>query len=251
LHSLEEDVWQLYDARADFSLSNDLSAEHPEKLRELKALFREEAIKNNVYPLDDRSYERFNAKQAGRPDLMGGRTTLVLSDGMTGIMENAFINVKNKLVPPGEVLKDPRGALPNPGVLNTPDKAYAMITGLGETAAQWRSKATDRKAIAQIAGQFMRAVAWASKGDGIRSNHEYIAVGVSTYTSNEGSITDVKAKGVWKNGMWLLEIKRKMDTGHPDDVVFVKGKAVKAGIGIFNHSETDDHTISETLIFQF
>jgi arylsulfatase len=77
LHSLEEDVWQLYDARADFSLSNDLSAEHPEKLGELKALFREEAIKNNVYPLDDRSYERFNAKQAGRPDLMGGRTTLV------------------------------------------------------------------------------------------------------------------------------------------------------------------------------
>jgi arylsulfatase len=95
LHSLQEDVWQLYDARADFSLSNDLSAEHPEKLRELKALFREEAIKNNVYPLDDRSYERFNAKQAGRPDLMGGRTTLVLSDGMAGIMENAFINVKN------------------------------------------------------------------------------------------------------------------------------------------------------------
>jgi arylsulfatase len=58
-------------------------------------LFREEAIKNNVYPLDDRSYERFNAKLAGRPDLMGGRTTLVLSDGMAGIMENAFINVKN------------------------------------------------------------------------------------------------------------------------------------------------------------
>jgi arylsulfatase len=95
LHSLEEDVWQLYDTRADFSLTNDLAAEHPEKLKELQALFEKEAIKNNVYPLDDRSYERFNAKLAGRPDLMGGRTTLVLSDGMAGIMENAFINVKN------------------------------------------------------------------------------------------------------------------------------------------------------------
>ena len=95
LHSLEEDVWALYDTRADFSLSEDLSAEHPEKLEALQVLFREEAIKNNVYPLDDRSYERFNAKLAGRPDLMGGRTTLVLSDGMAGIMENAFINVKN------------------------------------------------------------------------------------------------------------------------------------------------------------
>jgi len=76
-------------------LSNDLSAEHPAKLKEMQALFREEAIKNNVYPLDDRVYERFNAKQAGRPDLMGERKTLVLSDGMAGIMENAFINVKN------------------------------------------------------------------------------------------------------------------------------------------------------------
>jgi len=95
LHSLEEDVWQLYDTRADFSLSDDLAAEHPEKLKELQALFEKEAIKNSVYPLDDRSYERFNAKLAGRPDLMGDRKTLVLSDGMAGIMENAFINVKN------------------------------------------------------------------------------------------------------------------------------------------------------------
>ncbi|MEM7435073.1 MAG: arylsulfatase [Myxococcota bacterium] len=95
LHSLEEDVWQLYDTRADFSLSNDLAADNPEKLAEMQALFEKEAIKNNVYPLDDRSYERFNAKLAGRPDLMAGRTTLELSEGMTGIMENAFINVKN------------------------------------------------------------------------------------------------------------------------------------------------------------
>lgn len=95
LHPLEEDVWQLYDTRADFSLSNDLAEKKPEKLKELQALFDKEAIKNNVYPLDDRSYERFNAKRAGRPDLMGDRTTLVLSEGMAGIMENAFLNVKN------------------------------------------------------------------------------------------------------------------------------------------------------------
>ncbi len=67
----------------------------------------------------------------------------------------------------------------------------------------------------------------------------------------KGSITDVKAKGVWTEGIWRLEIKRKMDTGHPDDVIFTRGKSVKAGIGIFNQSKTDDHTISETFIFQF
>ena len=33
---------------------------------------------------------------AGRPDLMGGRTSLTVYAGMTGMMENAFINVKNR-----------------------------------------------------------------------------------------------------------------------------------------------------------
>lgn len=95
LRTLQDDVWELYNTREDFSLTSDLSDQHPEKLKELQKLFDEEAVRNNVYPLDDRGAERFNAKTAGRPDLMGGRTKLVLAEGMSGIMENAFINVKN------------------------------------------------------------------------------------------------------------------------------------------------------------
>ncbi len=67
----------------------------------------------------------------------------------------------------------------------------------------------------------------------------------------KGSITDVKAKGVWKNGKWKLELKRKLDTGHPDDVVFKRNMRLKAGIGIFNASKTTDHNISKVLVFQF
>jgi hypothetical protein len=37
-----------------------------------------------------------NAAIAGRPDLMGNRTSLTVYPGMTGITENAFINVKNR-----------------------------------------------------------------------------------------------------------------------------------------------------------
>ena len=33
---------------------------------------------------------------AGRPDLMAGRKTLTVYEGMTGMMENAFINMKNQ-----------------------------------------------------------------------------------------------------------------------------------------------------------
>jgi arylsulfatase len=49
-----------------------------------------------VLPIDDRSVERFNAAIAGRPDLMAGRTSLTVYEGMVGMMENAFINVKNR-----------------------------------------------------------------------------------------------------------------------------------------------------------
>ncbi|MGH8065493.1 MAG: hypothetical protein ACRERE_09670 [Candidatus Entotheonellia bacterium] len=40
--------------------------------------------------------EHFNAAIAGRPDLMGPRTSLTLYEGMSGISENAFINIKGR-----------------------------------------------------------------------------------------------------------------------------------------------------------
>jgi arylsulfatase A-like enzyme len=94
--TLENDVWELYDTRTDFSLANDLAAKNPAKLKELQDLFLKEAVKYSVLPLDDRTLERFNAALVGRPDLMAGRTSLTVYQGMTGISENAFINVKNR-----------------------------------------------------------------------------------------------------------------------------------------------------------
>jgi arylsulfatase A-like enzyme len=93
---LEEDIWELYDTRSDFSLANDLAAKNPDKLKELQEIFLKEAVKNSVLPLDDRTLERLNAAMVGRPDLMAGRTSLTVHQGMTGMSENAFINVKNR-----------------------------------------------------------------------------------------------------------------------------------------------------------
>ena len=95
LGKLAEEDWELFNIDEDFSLVNNLAAENPEKLKELKDLFEKEAIANNVYPIDDRLYERFNAAIAGRPDLMGDRKSLTLAEGMEGIFENTFLNVKN------------------------------------------------------------------------------------------------------------------------------------------------------------
>jgi arylsulfatase len=90
-----EEKWELYNIDEDFSLVNNVADKNPKKLQELKDLFEKEAIANNVYPLDDRLYERFNAAIAGRPDLMGDRKSLTLADGMEGILENTFLNIKN------------------------------------------------------------------------------------------------------------------------------------------------------------
>jgi arylsulfatase len=91
---LKDDVWELYNVNEDFSQANNLAKQNPAKLKELQDVFMKEAVRNNVLPIDDRRAERFNPAIAGRPDLLGGRKTLTVYPGMTGMMENAFINVK-------------------------------------------------------------------------------------------------------------------------------------------------------------
>jgi hypothetical protein len=41
-------------------------------------------------------FERTNPNSVGRPDLMAGRTSLTLAEGMTGMTENVFLNIKNR-----------------------------------------------------------------------------------------------------------------------------------------------------------
>jgi hypothetical protein len=93
---LLEDKWELYNVDKDFSSANDLAAKNPEKLKELQELFMKEAVKNQVLPIDDRMLERLNAGLVGRPDLMAGRTSLTVYEGMVGMTENVFINIKNR-----------------------------------------------------------------------------------------------------------------------------------------------------------
>jgi len=93
---LKDDIWELYNTKEDFSLYNDLSKKHPEKLKELQDLFMSEAEKYNVLPIDDRLMIRILAEKVGRPDLMAGRTSITLAEGMTGMTENTFLNIKNK-----------------------------------------------------------------------------------------------------------------------------------------------------------
>ena len=67
----------------------------PDKLHELQRLFLLEAGKYNVFPLDDRVYERFNADIAGRPQLIRGNSQLLFG-GMGRLTENSILVIKNK-----------------------------------------------------------------------------------------------------------------------------------------------------------
>jgi arylsulfatase A-like enzyme len=96
LPKFTEDKWELYNTNNDFSESQDLASKYPGKLKELQQLFLAEAEKYNVLPLDDRRAERMIPSLAGRPSIINGRTSLTLYPGMTAMMENATLDIKNR-----------------------------------------------------------------------------------------------------------------------------------------------------------
>ncbi|MEP7089026.1 MAG: arylsulfatase [Nocardioidaceae bacterium] len=92
----EDDVWELYDTRTDWTQAHDLAGAMPERLQELRELFVIEAGRHQVFPLDDRVTERENPAVAGRLDLHHGRTSIVLGPRTGRLTEEAAPNVKNR-----------------------------------------------------------------------------------------------------------------------------------------------------------
>jgi arylsulfatase len=88
-----EDVWELY-GPDDWTQAKNIVKDNPQKLAELQRLWLIEAVKYNVVPLDDRSYERINPDLAGRPQLVRGNSQL-LFPGMR-VSEWCVLSLKNK-----------------------------------------------------------------------------------------------------------------------------------------------------------
>ena len=90
----EDDVWELFDLKADFSQAHDLSTENPTKLAELQDLFLAEGDQYNVFPLDDRFTERGDV--SNRPSFTAGRNHFVFYEGAVRLPEGVAPDVKNK-----------------------------------------------------------------------------------------------------------------------------------------------------------
>jgi hypothetical protein len=74
--------WELYDLRNDWTQTEDLAAKNPAKLKELQELFRKEAEKYQVFPLDTTVIARAIMP---RPSLTAGRNVFTWTQPITSI----------------------------------------------------------------------------------------------------------------------------------------------------------------------
>ncbi|WP_111429740.1 arylsulfatase [Rhodobacteraceae bacterium DSL-40] len=79
---LNNQVLQLYDLNTNMNQTDDIAAEHPEKVAEMKELFIKEAEKYQVFPLDASVAARIVAP---RPNITAGRTEFVYTRPMVGL----------------------------------------------------------------------------------------------------------------------------------------------------------------------
>src|SRR4029450_34588 len=74
--------WELCNLTEDYTQNNDLAAKMPDKLKELQALFDQEAAKYNVLPLDNRQFAR---AVEPRPSTTAGKTEFTYTGVNAGI----------------------------------------------------------------------------------------------------------------------------------------------------------------------
>src|SRR5215469_5857247 len=89
-----KDPWQLYNTDLDRSESNDVAKEHPEKVQELIKAWFEEADKNLVLPLDDRTaLEQLNVE---RPSAEPPRERFMYYPGTAPVPEGVAVNTRGR-----------------------------------------------------------------------------------------------------------------------------------------------------------
>ncbi len=84
--------WELYHVAKDWTQNHDVAAENPEKVKELEAIWWQEAERNNVLPLDASVVSRLVTP---RPSATAGRTEFSFPGRMTGISNGVAPSILN------------------------------------------------------------------------------------------------------------------------------------------------------------
>ncbi|MFN8469995.1 MAG: arylsulfatase [Caldilineaceae bacterium] len=89
-----QEKWELYNIEQDFSEGQDLAADNPAKVKELQALFEQEAWKYNVYPLSGETLSR--SLPFNRPSLIAAQKKFTFYRSNVHMPEMAIVSMKNR-----------------------------------------------------------------------------------------------------------------------------------------------------------
>jgi hypothetical protein len=78
---VSQSAWELYDLSKDWTQSDDVAAQNPQKVKEMQELFWTEAAKYQVLPIDGSVVPRLIAP---RPSITAGRNTFTWTHPLTG-----------------------------------------------------------------------------------------------------------------------------------------------------------------------
>jgi arylsulfatase len=106
--NFNDDEWELYHTDVDRSELHDLSADEPEKLRELINLWFAEAGRNGAFPLDDRS--ALEIILTPRPLVSPPRDRYVYFPDTADVPESQSVNIRNRSYSIGALVD-----IPEPG----------------------------------------------------------------------------------------------------------------------------------------
>lgn len=90
----DQDPWELYHLDADFAQTADRAGQDAGKLAELREIWHQEAVRNQVYPLDDRVGERLAVDH--KPNPGNARRSFTYYPGAIRIPEGSAPNVKGR-----------------------------------------------------------------------------------------------------------------------------------------------------------
>src|SRR5271167_4773215 len=90
---IDEYKWELYNITQDYSENNDLAVSNPDKLKQMQALFQQEAEKYQVFPLDNSGFVRL---LTARPSAVAGKTVFTYTGENPGIPSGNAPSILNK-----------------------------------------------------------------------------------------------------------------------------------------------------------
>jgi arylsulfatase len=166
----DDDEWGLFHLDADFSETQDLAAEHPEKLRELIDRWWVEAGAHGVLPLDDRSIELFGAPP--RPGSPHARDEYVYRPPLTHVPADAAPPLGGRSWSVVAEVDVPDGGEPLEGVLyarGAHNVGHSFFVRDGQLQFDYNALGTHHRATAPLdvdAGRHELAVRFERTGPG-------------------------------------------------------------------------------------